>query len=271
MLDSKKLTYGKGKMINRPEESEDYLWELWERALKKGNLSLRETLIKENIDYLNWSREEVLSCWGEKGTEKLKEKWLKDNPSTEEEVEAHYNNLDLYIPELSSWHAIEKNSTLLKIVEFMDLCREKNCKKFLDYGSGIGSAGILFNYYGFSTTLADISDAMLNYSKWRFKEHRRKSVFVDLKKESLVDNNYDCAISIEVLEHVSDPVKIMKNIYKSLKSGGYLFVTTPFFEDEERPQHLIHDPSIIKEFNKIGLKALSIGNEDIYRLYRKDY
>ncbi len=257
-------------MINKLEKSEDYLWNLWERALKKDNLSLRETLIKENIDYLNWSREKVLSCWGEEGTKKLKEKWLKDNPNTEKEIEDHYNELELYIPELSSWHAIEKNLTLLKIVEFMDFCREKNCKDFLDYGSGIGSAGLFFNYYGFNTTLADISDAMLNYSKWRFKEHCRESNFVDLKKDSLIDNNYDCSISIEVLEHVPDPVKIMKDIYRSLKSGGYLFVTTPFFEDEERPQHLIHNPGIIKEFNEIGFKTISVGSEGIYRLYRKD-
>jgi len=146
-------------------QTPDEKWSLWEAALKDKGKSLRETLIQENVDYLKWSRKEVLSCWGEDGTEKIKQRWEKENPKTKKEIENYYNKLDLYIPELSSWHAMVKNDDFIKIIEFLQLCTKSNHFSYLDFGAGIGSSGLVFRYYGFSVTLADISDAMLNYSK----------------------------------------------------------------------------------------------------------
>lgn len=247
----------------------DDKWNLWESALKDTDKTLEETLIQENADYLKWSREEVLSCWGEKGTEKIKQKWEKESPKTKEDIINYYNTLDLYIPELSSWHAMVKNIDHLKNVEFLQLCLKSNCSSFLDYGAGIGSSGLVFYYYGFSVTLADISDVMLNYSKWRFQRHNAKARFIDLKKMSIGENLYDCITAIEVLEHVSNPVDAMRKIYKALKSGGYVFVTTPFFKDEKRPQHLVHDMNTAKEFEHLGFSLIKENGEGLYRLYKK--
>src|SRR3989344_3332014 len=156
-------------------------WKLWEDALKLKGSSLRETFIAENMLYLGWPRKKVISCWGEAGTEKIKEKWIKESPKSKKEIENYYNNLDLYIPELSSWHAMEKNEDLLRIVQFMQFCIRCGTKTYLDFGAGIGSSGLLFDHYGLSTTLADISDAMLNYSNWRFKKRCVNAKFIDLK------------------------------------------------------------------------------------------
>lgn len=250
-------------------QTPDEKWNLWESALKDKDKSLVETLIQENADYLKWPREEILSCWGEKGTEKIKQKWEKENPKTKKGIENYYNTLDLYIPELSSWHAMVKNDDILKIVEFLQLCTKSNCSSYLDFGAGIGSSGLVFNYYGFSVTLADISDAMLNYSKWRFQRHNSKAGFIDLKKTSIGENLYDCVTAIEVLEHVPNPVETMGKIYKALKGGGYVFVTTPFFKDEERPQHLVHDMKITKEFEYLGFSPINKSSDGLYRLYKK--
>lgn len=247
----------------------DEKWNLWESALKDYDKTLEETLIQENADYLKWSKEEVISCWGEKGTEKIKQKWEKENPKSKEEIENYYNTLDLYIPELSSWHAMVKNDDLLKIVEFLQLCTKSNLTSYLDYGAGIGSSGLVFNHYGFTVTLADISDAMLNYSKWRFQRHNAEARFIDLKKTTIGENLYDCVTAIEVLEHVTDPVETMEKIYKALKPNGYVFVTTPFLKDEERPQHLVHDMNITKQFENLGLSLIRVSGKGLYRLYKK--
>lgn len=249
--------------------SDDEKWHIWEKALCTTGKSLKETLIVENMHYLKWSREKVLSCWGEVGTQKIKENWLKENPITKEEINAHYNKLYLYIPELSSWHAIKKNVDLIKVVEFLQWCVKNNLQSYLDFGSGIGSAALFFGYYGFSISCADISDSMLDYSRWRLKKHNIKSVFIDLKKKKLPENKYDCAMSVEVLEHVPDPVETVDNIRLSLKLGGYLFVTTPFFKDEERPQHLIHDMRIADQFESLGLKVIAVSKNKIYRIYER--
>lgn len=260
-------------MMNRDSvlsaKNDDQKWRLWDASLRDSRASLKETLIKENMDYLQWSREKVLEYWGERGTEKIKEKWVSENPKTEQEITHYYNTLELYIPELSSWHAMEKNTDFIKIVDFLQLAVKDNLTKYLDFGAGIGSNGLLFNGYGFNVTLADISSVMINYAKWRLKRHGATARFIDLKMQSLPFEYYDCATAIEVLEHTVDPVAIMEKIRNSLKKGGYVFVTTPFFNDPERPQHIVNNIATAREFEKIGLKLISKKNEYLYRIYKK--
>lgn len=110
---------------------------------------------------------------------------------------------------------------------------------------------------------------MLDYSKWRFRRHKAKGTFIDLKKQSLEKETYDCAIAIEVLEHVMDPVDTMDNIRLSLKKMGYVFVTTPFYKDPERPQHLIHDIKIAEEFKKLGFEEISASEDGLYRILKR--
>lgn len=250
-------------------QTDDSKWSLWEDSLKQNGLSLTDTLIKENMVYLNWSREKVLDCWGEKGTEKIKEKWLKQNPQTESEIINYYNTLDLYIPELSSWHTIIKNEDLLKIVEFLQFSVKKNLKTFLDFGAGIGPNGLLFNKYGFTVTLADVSDSMINYSKWRLKQHNVRFNSIDLKVKTLPDNVFDCATAIEVLEHMTDPTSAMEKIRRSLKIGGYIFCTTPFYSDPNRPQHIVHDAQTAQNFEKLGFELISESNKGLYRTLKR--
>lgn len=42
------------------------------------------------------------------------------------------------------------------------------------------------------------------------------------------DDSQDAIICIAVLEHVEDPIKAMKEMYRVLKPGGYCFVYVPF-------------------------------------------
>lgn len=250
-------------------KNDEQKWSLWKESLKDKNTSLKETLIKENMDYLHWSKEKVLAYWGEKGTKKIKEKWIKENPRTEQEITQYYNSLDLYIPELSSWHAMEKNIDFIKIVNFLQLMVKENFTKFLDFGAGIGSNGLLFNKYGFKVTLADISDAMINYAKWRLHRRGVMAQFIDLKKQELPTEYFECATAIEVLEHTVNPVAMMKKIRDSLRKGGYVLATTPFYNDPERPQHIVNNIATAKEFEKIGMEFVLEKSDELYRIFKK--
>lgn len=81
----------------------------------------------------------------------------------------------------------------------------------------------------------------------------------------LQDNSLGAAFATEVLEHCAEPTKLVAEIYRVLKPGGYFFFTVPFVwplhglpDDYWRftPQSLkniLHDCN----FNKVTLKAHS--------------
>lgn len=263
------LVYKKRREQALHASTDNDKWLLWTSALVFHNLTIEETLIRENMDYLLQTREQILQSWGEKGSKKIKEKWIKDNPKSKEEIIDYYNNLDLYIPELSSWHAIEKNEDLMHIVQFLIFAIKQQGKTYLDFGSGIGTSGIFFHYYGFKVTLADISDSMLKYEKWRLQQRHIHATIIDLKKQTVPNESFDCATCIEVLEHIPDPVAEMEKIRLALKPRGYVLITTPFFKDDERPQHIIHDMSIVEEFNKLGFEEHFVSSNNIYRILKR--
>lgn len=63
---------------------------------------------------------------------------------------------------------------------------------------------------------------------------------LEIKKE----NYYDFCYSIEVLEHIPNNRKVLENIYKSLKTGGYFYVHTPSKNDKR-----IFPEKFFKEFD----------------------
>lgn len=55
-------------------------------------------------------------------------------------------------------------------------------------------------------------------------------VYLDLLRDpaATISESYDCVICTEVLEHVKNPFRSAKTVYKLLKSGGVLIGATPF-------------------------------------------
>ena len=46
---------------------------------------------------------------------------------------------------------------------------------------------------------------------------------------SLMDHDYDCIVSTDVLEHVTTPLHLFESMIKSVKVGGYLIIANCFF------------------------------------------
>lgn len=72
----------------------------------------------------------------------------------------------------------------------------------------------------------------------------------NLEKIPKNESYYDAVISTEVLEHVENPEKVIKEFYRILKTDGKLFLTTP-------QQFMIHQaPYNFFYFTKYGLESL---------------
>ncbi len=50
----------------------------------------------------------------------------------------------------------------------------------------------------------------------------------DVHNLPLPDNSVDAVLCLHLLEHVEEPQKAMKEIYRVLKPGGYLYIDVPF-------------------------------------------
>ena len=128
----------------------------------------------------------------------------------------------------------ETHYRMFKHLQKMILSR-KNAKSYLEIGPGHG----LFSYFSLGIlkslsnyTAIDISKTSLNLTKNFLKfisktnlnkiSHFINNDFLKLKEK----NKYDLIVCGEVLEHVSDPIRLLKKINASLEKNGRVFIST---------------------------------------------
>tara|TARA_Y100001970_G_C14239315_1_gene863875 strand:- start:3078 stop:3815 length:738 start_codon:yes stop_codon:yes gene_type:complete len=100
----------------------------------------------------------------------------------------------------------------------------------------------------------------LNENKIDSIKHRRsnlkKIILHDMIKPlENMENIYDLALNIEVIEHVREAEELIKNISKVLKSSGVLYLTTPngdYVKNE--PPH--YNPDHVKHYTRKELDKL---------------
>lgn len=67
----------------------------------------------------------------------------------------------------------------------------------------------------------------------------------------LNNNNFDSVLCTEVLEHSDDPVKLMSEIYRVLKTNGHAFITAPMFIEHHEV------PYDFRRFTYYGMKKIA--------------
>ena len=104
-----------------------------------------------------------------------------------------------------------------------DWVATKNFKRIVDYGGGFGTLARLMAQKNKNIQI-DIyepypSELML----------KRISEFKNINFVNQLGKNYDCLISIDVLEHVPDPLYDFYDMIKSVKLNGYLIIANCFY------------------------------------------
>ena len=96
-----------------------------------------------------------------------------------------------------------------------DICRARQGGTVLDFGCGSMPYRPLFERRGFEYVGADLSD-----NAWA-----TTTIDSDGRIEA-ADEEYDCVLSSQVLEHVATPDHYMREAFRVLKSGGHLVLST---------------------------------------------
>ncbi|MCP4269133.1 MAG: class I SAM-dependent methyltransferase [Candidatus Brocadiaceae bacterium] len=99
----------------------------------------------------------------------------------------------------------------------------------LEIGCGFGYGTNLMaklNQNG-NFTAIDIDKEVIEFAKANNKRDDIKFVQMDATRLNLKNNSFDSVVTIENIEHVKDYGKYIQEIYRVLKNGGTLFLTTP--------------------------------------------
>ena len=130
-------------------------------------------------------------------------------------------------------------------------------KKVLDIGCGDGVLVYLLAKAGAVVTGVDNEEHGLRFAEENLKARNEKGdlsyAFVNTSAYTLPfeANSFDLVVSSEVIEHVQEPERMVREATRVLKVGGKLILTTPY-RVTEKPQ----DPNHVKEYFPSELEAL---------------
>lgn len=110
----------------------------------------------------------------------------------------------------------------------MALLHRHRCKNILDLGCGNGAfTGLLaaegFDVTGVDHSLSGVGIAQRQYAGLTFAQHDITNLL-----DTAYLGRFDAVVSIEVIEHLLLPRKLMENALGALKSGGLFVLTTPY-------------------------------------------
>ncbi len=172
----------------------------------------------------------------------MKSEWeerVSDND--EQSVVEYYDRSENYSYELMWWHSLAEDQSPLAYVAALHLALREPGRSYLDFGSGVGSGGLLFARQGFEIALADISSSLLDFARRRLAMRGVGATFLDLKTEVLPANTYDFITAMDVFEHIAKPEETVQTLVDSLRSGGILFGRFKADIDPDRPSHIAKD------------------------------
>ncbi|MBS4012559.1 MAG: class I SAM-dependent methyltransferase [Bacteroidetes bacterium] len=131
----------------------------------------------------------------------------------------------------------------------------------LDAGSGFGQYSwyIARKYKSWIIKGIDIKEKEVKECSEFFSKAGLNNVNFDIEDltEFSEPQAYNIILSVDVLEHILDDVKVMENAYKSLKSGGMLLISTPS-DQGGSDIHSEDDTSFISEHVRDGYSIKDI-------------
>jgi SAM-dependent methyltransferase len=169
----------------------------------------------------------------------VKEAWNKLNPNTkdEEDINKFYMITDAYIYELMAANYIVQ--TLYSYYVLAQKLKSKNITTILDYGAGAGTLSILFKELGYNVIYADLPGKTFNFAKWRFKQRGLDIKMIKIKDRNFIkDIKFDCILCTEVIEHVVNPLKYLKDFKNVLNKGEILIVSESCEYTDDFSSHL---------------------------------
>lgn len=226
----------------------------WRRLMAPRTGELMHDLLEEAAEFFGLSAAEARDRAAH-ATEAFAQEWTSKgvNPADERQVVDFYNTSEAEVFDLIGWHA--EDEIHHRTFRCVELAVAERATTLLDYGSGIGSDAIVAASAGLAVTLADVSDRLLAFARWRCERRGFEVRAIDLKRQELPALAFDAALCFDVLEHVSSPPATVARISRSLRPHALLFVHAPFGADPLRPMHITHADVLTPRMRSLGFQV----------------
>jgi SAM-dependent methyltransferase len=226
--------------------------EEWNCIIAPRTGDIRLELVQDAAEFLGISLDDAWQRLAGAG-DRFRAEWLRtvDNPRDTAALTQFYNQSDTELFELIEWHA--NDAIHYRTLILRDFAGTRPGRNYLDYGSGIGNDALVFAEAGFDVTLADISDCLLAFAAWRCRRRGFAVRTIDLKRESLPADRFDVVLCFDVLEHIPEPLGVVRNIRAALRAGGLLLVHAPFGDDPVHPMHVVGRDVVTPRMRSLGL------------------
>lgn len=145
------------------------------------------------------------------------------------------------------------------IQNWFDFRNGKN-RRTLEIGCSIGSAAALLSERGFDVTASDISSYAIRKAKKILPDIHFIVLDVDQKPKASMMNKFDLIYGFEVIEHLEDPKKSLKNLRMMLKKNGVIICSTPYpyaYTSIDKTHVSVQYPTEwVRDFREVGFKNI---------------
>ncbi|MFN8635095.1 MAG: class I SAM-dependent methyltransferase [Chloroflexota bacterium] len=188
----------------------------------------REECVRRCLDWESWSVEE----------------WRERDRSTESGLRDFYNTTHSWSFDLA-WYAYLQAEGYVyptSVAVSQLLGPPDRAPRCLDFGSGVGDAAQLLVELGYTVDLADVSQTLLAFARWRLERRGQQAGYIDLNDATVPPHTYDAILAKDVLAHVPNFGETVTMLHRALRPGGLLitnFDTRP--PSPENAWHLYSD------------------------------
>lgn len=133
----------------------------------------------------------------------------------------------------------------------------------VDVGCGTGATAVQLGKYG-TVIGVDISPLALSWSRQRGLHNL---LLAAAERLPLAHESVDVVVATDILEHLDDDVAVLKEFYRTLRSGGFVVVTVPAYSIlwSEHDLALMHRRRYVAR--TLAQRSRSVGFETVRLTY----
>ena len=215
------------------------------------NYDINNPIIDEASEFLNMKREYIVAKIYEMENN-LHKIWNQRNPQTYSEIIDFYKKEELHF-----FNVLQFNLWSNAQMPFVDF-NKYPIKTCFEFGCGIGTTALLLAEMGFEVDIADANIKLVEFTKFRLNKRGYKCNIINIDKYKPLEKSYDLITTIDVLEHVLNPIELMVHFREYSK---YWYVTN--LNPAKISQHLClwNNDRIIDIIKAIGWNPLWLAED----------